>query len=100
MFEPKLHRSYDKINAENLRLFEETGTKNPYELRYTCVVCGMPTSIWESFSCQGDKLVCWDCRHNKDVFATDNDVTEFIWGNHCWDTGEIEQEILEDYNEE
>lgn len=100
MFFPVVHKNFDKINTDNLKMFEETGQQNPYEQRYTCCICGRPTSIWESFSCLGERLTCWDCRHDKDIFPTDNDVTEWIWANHCWDTGELEREIQEDYNEE
>lgn len=57
---------YDKqIDEDNIRIFKEEKTYNPYEMRHKCCICKRPTSIGGSYSNKGHKLVCMRCQYEK-----------------------------------
>ncbi len=57
--------SRGEINNKNIEIFQETGTLDPDERRFTCVLCGKPACIDESYSNQGKNLICWDCKNTR-----------------------------------
>lgn len=46
-----------KINAKNYGLFETYGIYDSNEKRHNCVLCGLPTSIDNSISNRGNRLI-------------------------------------------
>lgn len=53
----------DQANKENIKIFKRYNLTNSAELRHTCVLCGKKTSINDSFSNSGAKLICWHCAY-------------------------------------
>jgi hypothetical protein len=55
----------EKVNQENIKLFERYGISNMEENIYTCVCCGKKTCISDSSSIGGAYLVCGWCAYDK-----------------------------------
>lgn len=66
----------EKINNDNIEIFKKQGTFNSAENRHTCVLCNNKTSIDDSISSQGNKLICIPCTYK--YFEGDYSVV-FIW---------------------
>ena len=54
----------EKVNKENIELFEKFGINNDDNI-YTCVCCGKKTCISSSTSIEGAYLVCGWCAWSK-----------------------------------
>lgn len=78
-FVPKLIDNFEEVNQQNIETFKKHGTKKSDELRHKCTVCGRDVSIDNSFSCEGDRLVCGWCYYNEDKFPNIQDVLNWIW---------------------
>ena len=55
----------EKVNNENIKLFERYGISNSEKNIYTCVCCGEKTCISNSCSIGGAYLVCNRCAWDK-----------------------------------
>ena len=55
----------EKVNNENIKLFERYGLSYCEKNMYTCVCCGKKTSIDDSCSVGGAYLVCGGCAYDK-----------------------------------
>ena len=51
----------EKLNNENIEIFMEQETFNSAENRHTCILCRNKTSIDNSVSSRGNKLICIPC---------------------------------------
>lgn len=78
-FVPKLIDNFEEVNQQNIETFKKHGTKKSDELRHKCTVCGRDVSIDNSFSCEGDRLVCGRCYYNEDKFPNIQDAFNWIW---------------------
>lgn len=55
----------EKVNKENIELFEKFGVNNGEDDIYTCICCGKKTCADDSCSVEGDYLVCVGCIFDK-----------------------------------
>ena len=55
----------EKVNNENINLFERYRISNSEKNIYTCVCCGKKTCISDSSSIRGAYLVCNRCANNQ-----------------------------------
>lgn len=55
----------EKVNKENIELFEKFGLNHFEDNIYTCVCCGKKTCISSSTSIEGHYLVCEECIFDK-----------------------------------
>ena len=55
----------EKVNKENIILFEKFGLNHIEDNNYTCVCCGKKTSLDSSTSIEGAYLVCSRCVYDK-----------------------------------
>lgn len=57
--------NYNKeIDRENIEIFKRWEIQNPEEKRHKCVICRKLTSVSDSFSNNGHKLICRQCFMN------------------------------------
>lgn len=59
------------IDIENMKQFHKTNTLINDRPIYRCVLCYEPTSIQDSYSHKGHKLICISCFHRKFGVAYD-----------------------------
>ena len=55
----------EKVNKENIKLFEKFGFNHIEDNNYTCVCCGKKTCLNSSTSIEGAYLVCSECVDDK-----------------------------------
>ena len=61
----KIDKIDEKVNKENIELFEKFGLNHMKDNIYTCVCCGKKTCLDNSISIEGAYLVCNRCVYDK-----------------------------------
>lgn len=73
----KVHENYEQIDKENVERFSRSGTSNPEDDVYRCVICGCKACIGNSVSCMGHRLMHTSCMEK--TFGFGNILEAFKW---------------------
>ena len=73
----KVHENYEHIDKENVERFLQSGTSNPEDDVYRCVICGGKACIENSVSCRGHRLMHTSCMEK--TFGYRNILEAFMW---------------------
>lgn len=69
-----LQDNYEKINDNNVKLYEKYGLNSSID--YTCTICGRQVTVDGSISYKGHDLMC--CRCVQNVFGSYNWAFKYL----------------------